>query len=548
MSTSKKGNIVFGLILAAYAIYAAIFIYRSSFMVGGERFFVLFDDAMISMRYAKNLANGFGLVWNPGETPVEGFTNPLWTIWMAVLHLLPVAASKMSLLVQVSGAACMLGMLIFVRKIALELAHSELVSLLAVILTAFYMPLNNWALLGMEVSLLVLLLSASTYLLLLNLRTGRFSFWPYLLLGLGTLVRFDMAVPFLASLIFMVILDSRNRRRHLLWGLAILLVSLGGQTLLRWIYYHDLLPNTYYLKVTGYPMLLRIARGLYALHTFVWGSNWLLIILPFSLLIFRRDRQVTLLFTLILGQAAYSAYVGGDAWEHRGGANRYLALAIPFYFILFSYAAYQLKEFLASKLKGEAEIGSQRDRRITLWSNVALVLLITISMINFNFLLGKNRSMVRWLLLDQPMFSENNIDYVLISQDIEKITTPEARIAVVAAGITPYFSGRPAIDLLGKSDRRIAHENAHNVGGWLNLESFRPGHTKWDYPYSIGQLRPDLIVQLWGDTRPAEPYLQHDYQVGGVGDGVYFYLRKDSANILWDRVITPPSSDPPAAP
>ena len=359
MSTSKKGNIVFGLILAAYALYAVVFIFRSSFIVGGERFFVLFDDAMISMRYAKNLANGFGLVWNPGETPVEGFTNPLWTIWMAVLHLLPVAASKMSLLVQVSGAACMLGMLIFVRKIALELAHSELVSLLAVILTAFYMPLNNWALLGMEVSLLVLLLSASTYLLLQNLRTGRFSFWPYLLLGLGTLVRFDMAVPFLASLIFMVILDSRNRRRHLLWGLATLLVSLGGQTLLRWIYYHDFLPNTYYLKVTGYPMILRVARGLYALHTFVWGSNWLLIILPFSLLIFRRDRQVTLLFTLILGQAAYSAYVGGDAWEHRGGANRYLALAIPFYFILFSYAAYQLKEFLASKLKGEAEIGFQ---------------------------------------------------------------------------------------------------------------------------------------------------------------------------------------------
>ena len=51
--------------------------------------------------------------------------------------------------------------------------------------------------------------------------------------------------------------------------------------------------------------------------------------------------------------------------------------------------------------------------------------------------------MVRWLLLDQPMFSENNIDYVLISQDIEKITTPEARIAVVAAGITPYFSESP---------------------------------------------------------------------------------------------------------
>lgn len=544
MNTSKKGNIIFGLILVAYAIYAAVFIFKSSFIIGGERYFVLFDDAMISMRFAKNLVNGYGLVWNPGETPVEGFTNPLWTIWMAALHLLPVATSKVSLLVQVSGAVFMLGTLIFVRKISLDLANNELVSLLAVILTAFYMPLNNWALLGMEVSLLVLLISASTYLFLQNLRTDRFSFWPYLLLGLGTLVRFDMTVPFLVSMIFMVIADSKNRRRHLLWGLTTLLITLGGQTMLRWSYYHDLLPNTYYLKVTGYPMTLRIARGLYALFTFTWSSNWLLILLPLTLLLFRRDRPVILLFVLVLGQAAYSVYVGGDAWEHRGGANRYLALAIPSYFILFSYTAYQLKEFLANKLKDEAEIGSRRNRRITRWSNVVLVLLITLSMINFNFLLGKNRSMVRWLLLDQPMFSENNIDYVIISKAIEKITTPEARIAVVAAGITPYFSGRPAIDLLGKSDRRIAHEKAHNVGGWLSLEDFRPGHTKWDYEYTIGEIKPDLIVQLWGDTRPAEPYLEQDYVIGGSGDGPFFYLRRNSPNILWDQVVLSPETVP----
>ena len=39
------------------------------------------DDAYISFRYARNLADGFGLVWNIGER-VEGYTNFLWTLLM----------------------------------------------------------------------------------------------------------------------------------------------------------------------------------------------------------------------------------------------------------------------------------------------------------------------------------------------------------------------------------------------------------------------------------------------------------------------------------
>ena len=36
------------------------------------------DDAFISFRYAKNLAEGNGLVWNVGQPAVEGFSSPLW--------------------------------------------------------------------------------------------------------------------------------------------------------------------------------------------------------------------------------------------------------------------------------------------------------------------------------------------------------------------------------------------------------------------------------------------------------------------------------------
>src|SRR2546423_9171815 len=85
--------------LLASAAFSAAFIARTAFVVNGEVFFSLFDDAMISMRYGRNLAEGHGLVWNPGQAPVEGYTNLLWTLWMAVLHLFHPAASKASLLV-----------------------------------------------------------------------------------------------------------------------------------------------------------------------------------------------------------------------------------------------------------------------------------------------------------------------------------------------------------------------------------------------------------------------------------------------------------------
>ena len=65
-----------------------VFIGRSAFALEGALAFSLRDDAMVSMRYARNLALGHGLTWNAGGEAVEGYTNFLWTLWMAAIHLL----------------------------------------------------------------------------------------------------------------------------------------------------------------------------------------------------------------------------------------------------------------------------------------------------------------------------------------------------------------------------------------------------------------------------------------------------------------------------
>jgi hypothetical protein len=54
------------------AALVAVFLLHALYLSG------IAEDAFISFRYARNWVNGAGLVWNPGEAPVEGYTNFLW--------------------------------------------------------------------------------------------------------------------------------------------------------------------------------------------------------------------------------------------------------------------------------------------------------------------------------------------------------------------------------------------------------------------------------------------------------------------------------------
>jgi hypothetical protein len=518
-------------IMLLYAVYAGIYIYHTSFISDGTRYFVLFDDAMISMRYAKNLAEGYGLVWNPGESPVEGYTNPLWVVFMAFFHLFPIPAEKMSLAIQISGAVFLGINLLFVKKVSEIFSTNIIVPLLAVLMTAFYTPLNNWGLQGMEVSALVLLLTAAVWKLLSDFQDEGFSVWPYLLIGFGILIRVDMAVPYLVLIGFSFIFIRQHRWRHITWGLGLLSVFLASQTLFRLWYYGELLPNTYYLKLGGISLFLRIKRGLYVLYQFVWDMNWVLLALPFAYLIFKRDRKLLLLALLFLGQVSYSVYVGGDAWEHKGGANRYIALAMPLFFILFAFTIDQVLDSIRSSF----EVPKFLIAPDTL-ANLVLIAVSLASLANFNFIQKDIRYLERWLLLRPPIFTEGSKEAVRIAQAVQKVTQPDAQIAVVTAGAIPYFSERPAIDLLGKNDAHIAHLPNHIAP---SLGDIRPGHMKWDYDYSIGQLQPDMILQLWGDKEIAYDYIDQYYTVIDV-NGMLFSARSDSPYILWERVDSTP--------
>ena len=533
-----RGRIAFGTLLALFLAYAALFIIRTSFTIDGERYFSLFDDAMVSMRYARNLAHGYGLVWNPGGPRVEGYTNPLWVAYMAAIHLLPLPPCKTSLVVQVTAAAFLAFNLLVVRRIALIVSDgSEATAFGAVALTGSYLPLNNWSLQGTEVSLLVLVVSIALWQALRSSRDGRFRSSPYVWLAASTLVRPDMLVPLGGLVLFHVVIDPANRRRHLAWGCVPALCCEVLQTAFRASYFGDLLPNTYYLKMTGYPVALRFSRGAFVLARFIWRFKALLVALPFMLRV-RRDRRRALLLWMVAVQCLYSVFVGGDAWEYWGGSNRYISIAIPGLFVLLSDALCRFAIVLPGAF------GLRRPAPFRPHAGT-FALLIALAIFSANSIYGPE-AWTEVLLIRAPLHTGprgENHDDVEEALALRAVTTPEATMTVARAGTIPYFSDRLGIDLLGKNDRRIAHEAAAVPAGPERFLYFRPGHVKFDEHYSIEQQSPDLVVQLWGRPGPVRPFLEEFYAPFVIGRRCVYVLNR-STHVLRDRLPRPGCSLP----
>lgn len=534
LQAKKQGRWLLFL-LVAHAVYASLFILRTSFAVEGQRYFCLVDDAMVSMRYAKNLAAGFGWVWNPGEDRVEGYTNPLWCLVMALVHLIPIPAAKTSLVIQLLGEVFLIANLITCYFIA-KLFMSARAAVLCVALIAWYYPLNNWALQGMEVGPLAWLVSLSCLLLLRNATHPdglRRLFFPT---TLAMALRLDGIVSHIVA-VASAFVTSRRRLRVLFWGVLTALVVVGGWTLFRLAYYGDLWPNTYYLKMTGFPSLLRMTRG-----TFQAAVFWVCWLWPAALLLFaalisgrkpvlsrfvrvagrRKPRLWLIPAAFVAAQTLYSIYVGGDAWERVTGANRFIAPAMPLAFVLLLAAVELALRLTAPRFARPAFLG-----------------FACLFALNANAYYGKT-SLAQAFLLRTPPYVEDNVRNVKIAFWLEQVTTPHARIAIDYAGTAPYFSSRTFIDLLGKSDRHVARLPAHR--GMLGLPAWRefyPGHLKWDYAYSIGQLQPDVVCAIWRKSIGDAPrYLAKRYFESNF-EGVSVYFRKDSAAIRWQAITTP---------
>jgi len=282
------------------------------------------DDAFISFRYARNLFQGHGLVFNPGDR-VEGYTNFLWVIlaWAGLERgLEPMRLAQWVGL----GAAGLTVLLAFAS--ALRVSGSPARALLAPLFLAGNVGFLAYPMTGMETSLQVFLVVLATYLVLVRVDRSwvgsAFLGLVFVLLGLN---RFDGFVPVLILLGWCLLVERRVR--PLVPALVVTLAGFAAFHAWRYSYYGQLLPNTVLAKAELSPARVFLgARDLigYLAREVPVAAAFAVVALTLR----RLDRGVGLVAWTVLGLAGYGVVAGGDWMPH----FRFFLPATPLLYVL----------------------------------------------------------------------------------------------------------------------------------------------------------------------------------------------------------------------
>ena len=469
------------LLAAGLVVLYGITILRTvSAIVDGQRVFWLDDDMMISMSCARSLAHGSGPVWYPGAERVEGYSNLGWVLVMAAVHLFPLPSTWTSLPILAIAVASAVWVLILTARLISDAgarrspggAHDP----------AGADPstdLAHWTIYGLETPFETALLLWLILRVLREAETAQPQARTFLLAGLLGIVRVD-GLLFSGLVCLVALLIHRARGRVLLMGGLALALPLAN-VLFRMAFNGWPLPNTYYLKLTGWSLTDRLHVGLLYDKQFLltYGVLWLAGGIGAWTSRHRAARALWLVGNLIF---LYAAYAGGDSYLDA----RFFAPWLPVWFAL---------AFLAPRWLG----WRMPSLRYLIGLGLLLAALITFGLYPF------------WV--EYPL----NVTYLRVGLALRNATPPDTTVAVMAAGTVPYFSERPSIDLLGKNDARIAHAPAQP-------EILKPGHNKFNYDLSLARYQPDLVVPLgWpppmsfraaGGQAPVESYAWRD--------GIYF--------------------------
>jgi hypothetical protein len=483
------------LLLALLAAWGGWFIFRTSFEMEGRRIFCLFDDAMISMTYARNLVEGHGLNWARQGEPVEGFTHPLWVVPMIAANLLPVELRFRSLPMQLLSLGFLMATVVAVRRLVLSWFSTEEARcwLPAAAMTAFCYALAYWSLFGMETALQALLAVVAVHLAIASVegrRERHLELW--LVSAAAYLLRMDMLLLVLAVEVWVVARGGLRRgKRQWLAGLGLFLALALGYSLFRWVYFHDVLPNTYYLKLTGVPRVVRLLRGLLCLEPFVRRHLLLLLLAGIgAATALRRNRRLELPAAVFLLYCAYSVWVGGDAWdldvEVPVRANRYIAFVLPFLFVL-------LNGLLNQALGAWRNRGETAGRAI---AGAAAVLGVLLA--DGLWPGGSDEAWHQTAGTSRPPLTGSHRTVLRQLDRLQRMVAPGATVATAWAGIPAYFSDYRMVDVLGFNDRHVARQPSRLPGDEDHPEVYRPGHDRWDFDYLLKDVRPDAFFQIWG--------------------------------------------------
>ena len=423
------------------------------------------DDAYITLRYSQNWLAGNGINWNAGER-VEGYTSFLHLALVSLLGVFQVdlvSATRM-LGIACYGGICWLAFSHFRKPSKAGLSCPQVLLLL---LVPASFPLIGWSYGGLETSLVTLLVMLASYAFV---TTDDISPKRMLVLGilfsLACLARPDVGLLVVISLAFLLGRRTSWRSRWKTSGLFMIgfAILYAPYFCWRYSYYGELLPNTFYAKMTGFDWF-RLRTGFHYVHTFARLAPYLLpLTLLTSIFLYYRGKwcwKTAYMLSLVGGHTAYIIYTGGDHMP----AYRFFVPIIPLMGWIIASAG---RECLAIQ-------------RVPAWFITGLLILLVMAQI-----FTRNERMLNAKRLDPAAAVGTDVGHWLADN-----LAAGSVVALNTAGSTPYHARQLVfIDMLGLNDRQIAHRKDVPIRTrWQRY----PGHTKGDGQYVLSR-HPDVII------------------------------------------------------
>ena len=412
------------------------------------------DDAFISFRYAKNFLDGHGLVFNQGEY-VQGYTNFLWVIMLALLKLFHIEFTTSSILINCfSYCALSIVLFAFFKRLYNDQQNTFYVlASLSVISSPNILAWTTGG--GLEGVLFLFMLTLSFYLLFYRNPVIITS----LLFLLTTLIRPEGLLFFFFALIYLRFI-KRTDNKTLLKFFSFYILLLAVYLLWSFIYYGSILPNTFYSKVSI--SLRGLQAGLHYIYRFFMSSPYLLMFLLIVLIGYEtQNKEIKFFFLVSIVYIIYLAIIGGDFMF----AFRFFLPVMSILFIIMMSGISQLSERIGDK------------NHLHGITYAILLLIIMYNIFSLSFFLSYKTEIRRYKMIGGGK---------ILARYLNDHYPSNYTIASSGIGALGFYSNMKILDVLGLTDMQVAE---NGINGYDEIYS----HGKSDVDY-IMKRRPEIIV------------------------------------------------------
>jgi len=472
------------------------------------------DDSLISYRFARNWAEGFGPVYNPGER-VEGYTCFGWVALLAAAHRVGLDMESTSKAMGIAaGVVCILAAAALSRRL-LDGRSTYLVAPLVLALSPLFAA---WACSGMETALFAALIACSAWAMAVD--ESRQTVVPIaaVVLGTATFVRPDgMLLAAVALAAIAVGRDKRAGRRAPLRWAATYAAIVAPYMIWRAAYYGSLVPNTYLAKTGRGPE--RLVSGAWCCANFAEYSGLALAALCVIGLWTPAPRMTAWRFVrMALGAfGAYVIWTGGDILHIRFFVHVMGLLAVCAA-VGFDRVAY----FDATARAGPFSTRGSRVPRIAMCCALGIAWAATAVVQDFRALHARDQYGAAYVVNNARNVTLANIP---LGKWLAAHAPTDATAAVWDIGGVGYYSNLRIIDLYGLTDSTLArmiHCHASDARKVAYVESRRP-----DYIVAYAG-RGGANLQ-WLEPLGAQYRLLSYWRGGPDGYGLALLVRKSTA-------------------